>query len=67
MFAAAAASPETPEVADAFVRLAEMPAADRPFRTALPLRIEQLLGSYNQAAEAMRPLIAQIFNTPELV
>ena len=59
-------APGSEEVAEALVRLVEMDAADRPFRTVVSPPIEQLLGPYNGAAEALRPVVAQIFNVPEL-
>lgn len=54
------------EVAEALVRLVEMDASDRPFRTIVSAPIEQLLAPYNSAAESLRPVVAQIFNVPEL-
>ena len=60
-------APGSEEVAETLVRLVEMDAADRPFRTIVSPPIEQLLGEYNAAAEAIRPIVAQIFNVPELV
>jgi NAD(P)-dependent dehydrogenase (short-subunit alcohol dehydrogenase family) len=68
-FKAAIGAPDAPgsdEVAEAFVRLVEMPAAERPFRTVVSPAIGQLLGPYNDAAEQLRPIVAQIFNVPEL-
>ena len=59
-------APGSEEVAEALVRLVEMDAADRPFRTVVSPPIQQLLGEYNVAAEAIRPVVAQIFNVPEL-
>ncbi len=69
VFQTAMSAPETPgsqEVADVFVRLAEMPSGLRPFRTPVSPAMEQLLGGYNAAADALRPVIAQVFNVPEL-
>jgi NAD(P)-dependent dehydrogenase (short-subunit alcohol dehydrogenase family) len=69
VFEGARLAPETPgpeEVAELFVTLAEMPAGQRPFRSVLPAPLAQLLDGYNQAAEGIRPIIAQIFNVPEL-
>lgn len=60
-------APGSEEVAEALVRLVEMDAADRPFRTVVSPPIAQLLGEYNAAADALRPIVAQIFNVPELV
>ena len=59
-------APGSEEVAEAFVRLVEMPAGTRPFRTVVSPPIEQLLEPYNTAAEDLRPVVAQIFNVPEL-
>jgi len=59
-------APGSEEVAETLVHLVEMEAGTRPFRTIVSAPIEQLLGSYNAAAEALRPLTAQIFNVPEL-
>ena len=66
-FKGAIGVPENPgsvEVADALVRLIE--ASERPFRTVVSAPIQQLLEPYNAAAEALRPVVAQIFNVPEL-
>lgn len=60
-------APGSEEVAETLVGLVEMDAADRPFRTIVSPPIEQLLGEYNAAADALRPIVAQIFNVPELV
>ena len=54
------------EVAEAFVRLVEMPLSQRPFRTLVSPPIEQLLESYNAAAEELRPAVARMFNVPAL-
>jgi NAD(P)-dependent dehydrogenase (short-subunit alcohol dehydrogenase family) len=54
------------EVAETLVRLIEMGSAERPFRTVVSPPIQQLLEPYNAAAEALRPVVAQIFNVPEL-
>jgi len=59
-------APGSEEVAETLVHLVEMEPGTRPFRTIVSPPIEQLLGSYNTAAEALRPLTAQIFNVPEL-
>ncbi len=59
-------APGSEEVAEALVRLVEMDASERPFRTIVSAPIEQLLGPYNAAAESLRPVVAQIFNVPEL-
>jgi len=60
-------APGSEEVAETLVGLVEMDAADRPFRTIVSPPIKQLLGEYNAAADALRPIVAQIFNVPELV
>jgi len=57
---------EGDEVAEAFVRLTETPAGTRPFRTVVGSRIEQLLASYNATADALRPMVAQVFNVADL-
>jgi len=59
-------NPGTTEVCDALVNLIEMENARRPFRTVVSPPIQQLLDPYNAAAEALRPVVAQIFNVPEL-
>jgi len=46
--------------------LVEMKFGSRPFRTVVSAPIEQLLAHYNDAAEQLRPIVAQIFNVPEL-
>lgn len=69
VFQAAISAPDAPggeEVAEAFVRLVEMESGSRPFRTVVSASIEGLLASYNDAAEQLRPIVAQIFNVPEL-
>lgn len=69
VFQAAISAPDAPgseEVTEAFVRLIEMDRASRPFRTVVSAPIEQLLAGYNDAAEGLRPIVAQIFNVPEL-
>ena len=70
VFQAAISAPDAPgseEVAEAFVRLVEMEPGSRPFRTVVSAPIEQLLAAYNDAAEQLRPIVAQIFNVPELI
>ena len=59
-------APGSEEVAETFVRLAEMPAAERPFRTVVSAPIAQLLEHYNATADSLRPVVAGIFNVPEL-
>jgi hypothetical protein len=53
-------------VGEALVRLVEMTPSERPFRTVVSPPIQQLLQQYNAAAEELRPIVAQIFNVPEL-
>jgi NAD(P)-dependent dehydrogenase (short-subunit alcohol dehydrogenase family) len=68
VFRAATGAPDAPdvaEVADVFVRLVEAAPGERPFRTALPAPIEQLLAGYNAMAADLRPVMAQIFNVPD--
>ena len=68
-FKAAISLPDAPgsgEVAEALVRLVEMPRGERPFRTVVSPGIQQLLEPYNAAAEQLRPIVAQIFNVAEL-
>ena len=59
-------APGSEEVAEALVRLVEMEPAERPFRTLVSPAMEQLLSSFNAAANDLRPIVAQIFNVPEL-
>jgi NAD(P)-dependent dehydrogenase (short-subunit alcohol dehydrogenase family) len=69
-FDAANASPETPgaaEVAEAFLRLIEMPAGTRPFRTVPTPAMAPLLEAYNTAAAEIRQIVAQVFHVPELM
>lgn len=69
VFTAAISAPDNPgseEVAEALVRLIEMDAAARPFRTVVSAPIEALLKPYNMAADDLRPVVAQIFNVAEL-
>jgi NAD(P)-dependent dehydrogenase (short-subunit alcohol dehydrogenase family) len=70
VFDAASASPETPgsaEVAEAFLRLIEMPAGTRPFRTVPTAAMAPLLEPYNNAAAEIRQIVAQVFNISELM
>jgi NAD(P)-dependent dehydrogenase (short-subunit alcohol dehydrogenase family) len=55
------------EVVDALVGLIDMATERRPFRTVVSPPIHQLLEPYNATADALRPVVAQIFNVPELV
>jgi len=59
-------APGSEEVAELIVRLVEMEPAERPFRTLVSAGMEQLLSSFNAAANDLRPIVAQIFNVPEL-
>ncbi len=59
-------APGSEEVAEVLVQIIEMDPAKRPFRTVVSPPIQQLLEPYNAAAEALRPVVAQIFNVPEL-
>lgn len=63
---AAAGAAGSEEVAEALVRLVEMDAASRPFRTVVSAPIEELLTPYNAVADSLRPIVAQVFNCPEL-
>jgi NAD(P)-dependent dehydrogenase (short-subunit alcohol dehydrogenase family) len=54
------------EVVEALVALIDMAPRDRPFRTIVSAPIQQLLDAYNASAEALRPVVAQIFAVPEL-
>jgi NAD(P)-dependent dehydrogenase (short-subunit alcohol dehydrogenase family) len=69
VFQAMLAAPDAPgsgEVVDALVALIDMSPGERPFRTVVSAAIQQLLGPYNSSAEALRPVVAQIFDVPEL-
>jgi NAD(P)-dependent dehydrogenase (short-subunit alcohol dehydrogenase family) len=69
VFDAASASPDTPgatEVAETFLRLIEMPAGTRPFRTVPTPAMAPLLDPYNTAAAQIRQAVAQAFNISEL-
>lgn len=59
-------NPGTTEVTEALVQLVEMDPASRPFRTTVSPAMQQLLTGYNAAAEALRPVVAQVFNAAEL-
>lgn len=59
-------APGSEEVAEALVRLVEMEPGERPFRTVVSEPIVPLIAPYNAAAEGLRPVVAQIFNVPEL-
>jgi hypothetical protein len=69
IFEGAGSAPETPGpegVVEAFVRLIEIPAGERPFRTVPTATMQPLLEPYNALAATMRDPIAQIFKVPEL-
>jgi NAD(P)-dependent dehydrogenase (short-subunit alcohol dehydrogenase family) len=66
MVSGAPDNPGTREVVEALVHLIEMDNTARPFRTVVGEAIRPLLEPYNAAAEGLRPIVAQIFNTPEL-
>ena len=70
VFASTMGDPSNPgsaEVADAIVALVEMRPKARPFRTIVSAPLAQLLGPYNEMAEALRPVIAGIFQVEHLV
>jgi hypothetical protein len=54
------------EVAEAFLRLIEMPASTRPFRTVPTPAMAPLLEPYNAAAAEIRQVVANVFNISEL-
>jgi NAD(P)-dependent dehydrogenase (short-subunit alcohol dehydrogenase family) len=62
----AADAPGPEEVTETFVRLVEMTPGNRPFRTVVSPPLVELLESYNATAEQLRPVVAQMFNAPEL-
>jgi NAD(P)-dependent dehydrogenase (short-subunit alcohol dehydrogenase family) len=69
VFEAASQAAETPgpdQVVDAIVKLIETPAGQRPFRTVPTAALQPLLEPYNAAAAQIRPIVAEIFNVPEL-
>ena len=59
-------APGSDEVVDALLALIDMPRGQRPFRTVVSAPIQQLLEAYNATADGLRPVVAQIFNVPEL-
>jgi NAD(P)-dependent dehydrogenase (short-subunit alcohol dehydrogenase family) len=68
VFDAGMAAPETPDsgpVVEAFVRLIETPAGERPFRTVPTASVQPLLEPYNAMAADMRQVIAQRFNVTD--
>ena len=69
VFQAIVGAPDAPgpsEVVEALVALIDMAPEQRPFRTVVSAPMQQLLDPYNANAEALRPMVAQIFNVPEL-
>ena len=69
IFEGASSAPETPGpegVVEAFARLIETPAGERPFRTVPTATLQPLLEPYNALAATMRDTIAQMLNVPEL-
>ena len=65
----ASSAPETPgpeAVVEAFVRLIETRAGERPFRTVPTAAIEPLLRPYNALSDTMRDTLARMFQVPEL-
>lgn len=70
VFDTANSAPETPgpdEVVEAFARLIETPAGQRPFRTVPTAALQPLLDPYNAAAAEVRNTVANIFNVTELL
>jgi NAD(P)-dependent dehydrogenase (short-subunit alcohol dehydrogenase family) len=62
-------APDTPTsevVVDAFVRLIEMPAGERPFRTVPTVSMQPLLEPYNALAASIRDSVAEMFGISEL-
>lgn len=69
VFDTANGAPETPgaeQVAEAFIRLIEMAPGTRPFRTVPTAAMAPIFEGYNQASEALRQGIAQMFNVTDL-
>jgi NAD(P)-dependent dehydrogenase (short-subunit alcohol dehydrogenase family) len=64
---AAKETPGSEEVAEAFIRLVEMPVGTRPFRTVPTPGMQPLLESHNLAADQLRQTAAQVFNVRELL
>jgi hypothetical protein len=50
---------------EAFVRLIETPAGERPFRTVPTAALQPLLQPYNELAKTVRDAVAQQFGLPE--
>lgn len=59
-------APGSEEVAETLVQLVEADPGTRPFRTVISAPIVPLLSPYNETADALRPIVAQIFNVSEL-
>lgn len=69
VFVEASGAPDTPApegVVEAFVRLIDMPAGERPFRTVTTAPNQQPLEPYNAHAEQIRDTIERVFNATEL-
>jgi NAD(P)-dependent dehydrogenase (short-subunit alcohol dehydrogenase family) len=69
VFKGAISAPETSEGAEVVaevLRLIDTPMGERPLRTPVSPMVQQLLGAYNAGADALRPIVAQVFNVPEL-
>jgi NAD(P)-dependent dehydrogenase (short-subunit alcohol dehydrogenase family) len=62
----AAETPGAEGVVEAFVRLIETPAGERPFRTVPTPSLQPLLDPYNALSAEMRSIVANIFSVPEL-
>lgn len=70
VFQQASLAPETPsgdELADVFLRLIETPMEQRPFRTLCGVMAESLLPGYNEMAEGLRPMLAEMFQVADLL
>jgi NAD(P)-dependent dehydrogenase (short-subunit alcohol dehydrogenase family) len=59
-------APGSGEVVEALAALIDLAPQQRPFRTVVSAPIQQLLDGYNVTADALRPIVAQIFNVAEL-
>lgn len=69
VFDQAGSAPETPGpelVVQAFLRLIETPAGERPFRTLPTPSNQRFLEPYNALAESMRETVARNYKVPEL-
>ncbi len=70
VFDSARSTPQTPgpdDVVEAFIRLIETPAGERPFRTVPTAALQPLLDPYNAIAAELRQAVTQVFNVPELL